>query len=236
MGYDIHSYADCVEAFTTVRNPVLGKPLHGKGVRLYRDRDLSFRLTMHERTFARITKDDVITFVLDNETFLRTVCSSLVYTMTRFLPLGVYRASTNRYRIGALRSYAQMKDLPEYFGGIQFNLETGQCLNPRPDRKYLVNKDARKVWLKALREYRKGVLTRLKLGVRGDANGDYDYSMMNLAQWMRDGQYPDELFNYLSRYTGMSTEYDNLKKTFEDLIVQHRDRLRKEFGVFDANA
>jgi len=230
MGYEIVSYADCVEAFTTVRNPVQGKPLHGKGVRLFKDRDDSFRLTMHERTFARITKDDVITFTLDTGTFLSTVCTSLVYTMTRFLPLGVYRVGQGRYRIGYLVNYKYLKDLPEYFGGIQFNLETHQCINPRTDRHKNTDKEARKVWLKTLREYRMGVLSRLKLGVR--SKGEYEYGLPQLAQWMKDGQYPDELFNYLCRYHNGSMGYEYLAAEFERTIDEHRNRLRSEFGVF----
>lgn len=230
MGYDIHSYADCLEAFKSVRNPVLGKPLHGKGTRLYQNRDLSFRITMHERTFAYITKDDVITFVLDNETMVSTVCSSLVYTMNRFLPLGLYRVGSGRYRIGNLKGYDRLKELPEYFGGIRFNLETGECINPKPDRRHRVNPEARRVWLKALREFRMGVLSRLKLGVRGERGGETGFEAKEFAMWMRDKQYPDALFNYLATFS--APNYESQVATFVKLINDWRDQLRKEFGVF----
>ena len=229
MGNFITSYADCVDIFSTCRNPVQGKPLHGKGIRLYKGSDGAFRLTMYNRTFATITKDDVITFTLDERSFLSGVCSSLVYVMHRFISLGVYRVGTGRYRIGALKDYRFLKELPEYHGGIQFNLETGRCLNPKPDRKARVVPENRKQWLRCLREYRRGVLVRLKLGVRGTRDQDSSFDAKLLAQWMRDGVYHDNLFNHLSYW---DTDYQSQAKAFDTLINDNRDVLRKEFGVF----
>jgi hypothetical protein len=232
MAKFIDSYGDCLEAFKTVRNPLLGKPINGKDIRLYRDRDLSFRLTKNERTFAVIRDDDTITFMLHNETLRNTIASSLVYVMGRFLPMGLYRVGPGRYRIGKLFHYEQLKELPEYTQGIKFNLTTGQCLNPQPDRKHRIDKEARKVWTKTLATYRKGLYARIKLGVVGDPSStDRWLTSENLFQWMKAGEYPDRLFNYLTFYSGC--DYEQMTAQFEKAINNHRDTLRRMFGVFD---
>ena len=232
MAKFIDSYGDCLEAFKTVRTPVLGKPINGTDLRLYRDRDLSFRLTKNERTFAVIRDDDTITFTLDSETLRSTIASSLVYNMNRFLPISLYRVGTGRYRIGKPNGWVNVKLMPEYFGGIKFNLTTGQCLNPQPDRSKRVNKEARKVWTKTLAAYRKGLYARLKLGVAGDPSStDRWLTSENLFQWMKAGEYPDTLLNHLTCFSGRG--YTQMTAQFENLINNHRDVLRKMFGVFD---
>ena len=234
MAKFIDSYGDCLEAFKTVRNPLLGKPINGKDLRLYRDRDMSFRLIKGERTFAVIRDDDTITFTLDSETLRNTIASNLVYTMNRFLPLGLYRVGPGRYRIGKLNGYDRLKALPEYTQGIKFSLTTGQCLNPQPDRNKRLNKEARKVWTKTLATYRKGLYARLKLGVMGDrASNDRWFTSEQLFQWMKAGEYPETLFNNLTYYAGSGGDYTQMTAEFENIINQKRDALRRMFGVFD---
>lgn len=234
MGYVLKSYAHCVRAFASVKTPVLGKPINGKNIRLYRDRDLSFRLTMNERTFAVIREDDTITLVLDSETLRNTIGTSLVYTMGRYLPVNLFRVGPGRYRIGSLSRHSQLKELPEYFGGIKFNLTTGQCLNPQLDRKHRIDKEARRVWVKALKDYRKGLYARFKLGVTGDREStDRWFTAEQLYQWIKNKEYPDTLLNNIAHYAGWSKTYEDMTNCFENTINNHRDTLRKMFGVFD---
>lgn len=231
MSYEIHSYQDCIDAMMTCRNPKDGKPIHGKNIRLFRNND-DFHLVVYQKHFATITPDNTITFVMDSERLYHTVATNMVYIMSRFLPLHLLRVGPGRYRLGNFRKYAQTKDVPEYYQGIKFDLRDGACLNPRPDKHTLVNRDARREWLKTLREYRKGVLTRLKLGVRGDPNGNYYFTATEIAQWMRSNEYPDQLFSYICRYSS-NMEYDALVDEFEKMIGDYRDNLRTLFGVFD---
>jgi hypothetical protein len=233
MGYSIHSYADCVKAFTTVRSPIKGKPV-ANGIRLYKDMDNTFRVTANERTFARITPDDMITFTFSAEDFYNTaIAFKLVYNLGSCTRLNVYRVGTRRYRIGCTARHDQVKTLPEYFGGIQFNLTNGMCTNPQPDRHARADKTARKVWLKTLKEYRRGLFTRLKLGVRGTDVGPSCFSTATFTQWMKDGMYPEALFDHLCMLSGGSTDYKRLTHEFENLINSRRDVLRKAFGVFN---
>lgn len=234
MAKFIASYLHCVSAFASVKTPVLGKPINGKDVRLYKNHDESFRLTKGERTFAYIYKDDTILFVLDSETLRNTISSSLVYTMGRFLPVNLYRVGPGRYRIGSLSRHSQLKELPEYTQGIKFNLTTGQCLNPQLDRKHRIDKEARRVWVKALKDYRKGLYARFKLGVTGDREStDRWFTAEDLFRWIKDKEYPDTLLNNITYYTRRSATYEDMTNCFENTINNHRNTLRKMFGVFD---
>lgn len=232
MPIEIHSYADCVEAFKTVRTPALGKPTGVGGIRLYRDNDESFRLVLKEREFARITKDDVITFVLSRDVLADTLASNLVYVMRRLLPIELYRVGMGRYRIGSPSSHKDIRFLPEYFGGIRFSLTDLVCLNRKPDQHENVNPDARKTWLRTLKSYRMGALARLKLGMRGSAKARTNIEISALADWMRKGEYPDALFNHLA-YVAGNDEYTAHEKAFQNFMNYHSAALRKHFGVFN---
>ena len=234
MAKFITSYEYCVHLFKTVRNPLLGKPINGKDTRLFKGDNGTFRLTKGERTFAVIDKDNTITFTLDSGTLRNTIASSLVYCMSRFLPIGLYRVGPGRYRIGRPNGWENVKLLPEYTQSIKFSLTTGQCLNPQPDRKHRIDKAARSVWVKALKDYRKGLYARLKLGVTGDGeNMDRWFNAEDLCRWIKAGEYPDVLFNNLIYYAGRSNNYEDMTKQFENVINNYRDDLRKMFGVFD---
>ncbi len=234
MAKFITSYEYCVHLFKTVRNPALGKPINGKDTRLFKGDNGTFRLTKGERTFAVIREDNTITFTLDSGTLRNTIASGLVYTMNRFLPMGLYRVGPGRYRIGKLNGYDHLKALPEYTQSIKFSLTTGQCLNPQPDRRYRINKAARSEWTKALKNYRKGLYARLKLGVTGDPeNMDRWFNAEDLCRWIKAREYPDTLLNNIAYYTGRSATYKDMTNHFENTINNHRDDLRRMFGVFE---
>jgi hypothetical protein len=237
MTYEINSYQDCVDAMMTCRKPAEGKPIHGKHVRLFKHNE-DFHLVIYKKHFATITPDSVITFVMDSDRLYHTIATNMVYIMGRFLPVNLHRVGQGRYRIGKGLPYTQIKLAPEYYGGIKFDLRDGVCLNPRPDRHTLVNKDARKVYLAALRKYKTGMLARFKLGVRGDISGHRYFDSSEFVQWFRNGEYPDTLINNLTVYAGgPSADYQVMVAVFESLIDRNRDVLRASYGVFgDANS
>ncbi len=232
MIFHIESYQDCVDQYMRCRNPKEGKPIHGKNIRLFKN-DNDFHLVVYKKHFATITPDNVITFVMSSDKLYRSIATNMVYTMGRFLPVNLHRVGQGRYRIANFRKYAQTKDAPEYYGGIKFDLRDGVCLNPKPDKHTLVNKDARKVYLAALRKYKIGMLARFKLGIRGDINSYRYFEPSELVQWFRNGEYPDVLINHLTSYAGgPSSDYKIMVAVFEGLIDRNRDILRASFGVF----
>lgn len=62
---------------------------------------------------------------------------------------------------------AIIKEQPEYFQGIRFNLETEKCINPRPDRVEVrnIDKEKRKEWLAAKRKLERELKVRVRMGV-----------------------------------------------------------------------
>lgn len=228
----LNSYAVCKARFKSCRNPVAGKPIHGKDVRLLKYKD-EFHIVVYKHHLATITPNDVITFHPTIRTLYGTgIASSLVYKMHRFLPLYLVRVGQGRYRINAVG--VNLDKLPEYFDGIQFNLRSGRCLNPRPDAHTRINKDARKVWLRDLRQFKKNVLVRFKLGLRGDDRNNCSFSTDELLQWIRNNECPDTLINYITLCSGgPSAGYKMLSHTLDSVLGANRLYLRTAYGVFD---
>jgi hypothetical protein len=233
MGYVLYNYEYCADVFSSCRTPSLGKPISGKNIRVFK-KDNDFHLVANGKHFATIAPDDTITFVMDSETLYSTIATSMVYKMSGFLGLSLFRVGPGRYRIGRAKHYSKNKLLPEYYGGIKFSMVDGICLNPRPDKHTLIVKEARKLWLTVLRKYKLGALSRFKLGVRGVVNYRSYFNSDELAQWMVNGEYPDTLIDILTtRAGGPSASYEEMARQFDAMIDFHRDALRKRFGVFD---
>ena len=60
----------------------------------------------------------------------------------------------------------------EYFNGVQFDMHTGKCLNPRPDREAMIDEEKKKTWSKAIRKFRRGIRIRVKTKVFEQFNDD----------------------------------------------------------------
>jgi len=233
MGYTLYNYEYCADVFSSCRTPSLGKPISGKNIRMFK-KDNDFHLVANGKHFATIAPDDTITFVMDSEKLYSTVATTMVYKMNRFLEFSLFRVGPGRYRIGRSDKYCNIKAHPEYYGGIKFSMVDGVCLNPRPDKHTLIDKNARKLWLAVLRKYKLGALSRFKLGVRGVVNYRGYFNSDELAQWMVNGEYPDTLIDILTtRAGGPSASYEEMARQFDAMIDFHRDALRKRFGVFD---
>ena len=56
-----------------------------------------------------------------------------------------------------------MREAPAYFQGIKFNIITGECLNRRPDDKFIEKPAERKVWRQALAKFKRGIKARAKV-------------------------------------------------------------------------
>ena len=60
-------------------------------------------------------------------------------------------------------SSQMMREAPAYFQGLKFNIITGECLNRRPDDKFIEKADERKVWRQALAKFKRGIKARAKV-------------------------------------------------------------------------
>ena len=67
------------------------------------------------------------------------------------------------WRNGWTTSSKIMRQAPAYFQGIKFNILTGECLNRRPDDKFIEKPKQRKEWRQALGKFKRGIRARAKI-------------------------------------------------------------------------
>jgi hypothetical protein len=159
------SYKQIEDWFAKARKPDQGRPL-SSWCRVYK-KDSKFIFYGHGIEFAAVSQDNVLTFTASLPEIKR-VCNTLSQALHSVFGLHFNRMSTNKYKIvhpKDVRYGLGIKNWPEYFSGIQFDLKTGKCLNFRPDLSTLVQPDERKLWLRKLRKFKHNIKLRCKIGV-----------------------------------------------------------------------
>lgn len=260
---EITSYQDAYSWFARCRKPEDGRPLR-KWCRVFKVGD-TFEFRLGKTVFAVLTPDNVMTFPL-TASEVKRVSITLSSSLQRALPFLFQRLAMGRYLVAHSLSvdnrstdgwvgYYMRHEALEYFAGIQFNMTNGECLNPRPRLTESINTQARKQWVQASRDFRKGIAVRAKLGVFDGLcqrvqvdrrSGHYKAPDWDNPQWqnmlyeaMRDGQYPMELLSAFVQSTSVSwwrKEAPSAKAvvlTVENLIKRLNVELRRSFGVFD---
>tara|TARA_R100000231_G_scaffold175_3_gene278 strand:- start:10575 stop:11696 length:1122 start_codon:yes stop_codon:yes gene_type:complete len=151
-----------------------------------------------------------------------------------------------------------MKESPAYFQGLKFNIITGECLNRRPDDKFVEKADERKVWRQALAKFKRGIKARAKVRafdpliekIWAERQGQSRYHWKQpdwsskpwldlLEQSIRDNEFPKELLlgfcatpssGYYQQSKPTSKEvFDGVHKILTDMSVE----LRRRFNVFE---
>ena len=155
-------------------------------------------------------------------------------------------------------SSQMMREAPAYFQGLKFNIITGECLNRRPDDKFIEKADERKVWRQALAKFKRGIKARAKVRafdpliekVWADRQGQSHYHWKQpdwsskpwldlLEKSIRDNEFPHELLigfcatppsGYYQQSKPTSKEvFDGVHKILTDMSVE----LRRRFDVFE---
>ena len=151
-----------------------------------------------------------------------------------------------------------MKESPAYFQGLKFNIITGECLNRRPDDKFVEKADERKVWRQALAKFKRGIKARAKVRafdpliekVWAERQGQSTYHWKQpdwssqpwldlLEKSIRDNEFSKELLigfcstpssGYYQQSKPTSKEvFDGVHKILTDMSVE----LRRRFDVFE---
>ena len=151
-----------------------------------------------------------------------------------------------------------MKESPAYFQGLKFNIITGECLNRRPDDKFVENVDKRKVWRQALAKFKRGIKARAKVRafdpliekVWAERQGQSQYHWKQpdwssqpwldlLEKSIRDNEFSKELLigfcstppsGYYQQSKPTSKDvFDGVHKILTDMSVE----LRRRFNVFE---
>ena len=155
-------------------------------------------------------------------------------------------------------SSRMMKEAPAYFQGLKFVIDTGECLNRRPDDKFIEKPNERKIWRQALAKFKRGIKARAKVRafdpliekVWADRQGQQTYHWKQpdwsskpwldlLEKSIRDNEFPKELLigfcstptsGYYQQSKPTSKEmFDGAHKILNDMSVE----LRRRFNVFE---
>jgi len=180
----LNTYEEMLTSFNTARWPDKGKPVN-QNWRMFKKGD-AIRIVCQgygTEPLADITPDNIITFVA-KESHIINMSQSYVSSFYRWFPFVINRHRKGLYRIRHTKNLdteihqqtkgsdsqstystfnSVMNSGPSYFCGIQFNLLTGECLNQKPDDKFIEIPAKRKEWRQMLTAYKKGLKARAKV-------------------------------------------------------------------------
>lgn len=250
----INSYADAEREFSRCRNKNIGRPLRGT-FRLTKDANdyiisrISYRKSLIP--LLRIHPDNTITFIASVDILVSFPFS---FTLPAVIPMGVDRVSTNKYRVYHGQTIVDCpkqawthryswwyregkRSAQEYFQGVRFDLTTGKCLNPMPDRCTRIIPERRKVWLQDKAKLMQMVKTWLKLGVIANAPPDNTRftPVKYIYECMVNHNYTPELQSILAGVI-CRQGYEVDLKAINKFIDNNSVALREMYGVFDDSA
>ena len=180
----LNTYEEMLTSFNTARWPDKGKPVN-QNWRMFKKGD-AVRIVCQgygTEPLADITPDNIITFVA-KESHIINMSQSYVSSFYRWFPFVINRHRKGLYRIRHTKNLdaeihqqtkgsdsqtaystfsSVMNSGPSYFCGIQFNLLTSECLNQKPDDKFIEIPAKRKEWRQMLTAYKKGLKARAKV-------------------------------------------------------------------------
>jgi len=182
----LNTYEQMLAAFQTARSPDKGKPVNQNFRLFMADDGKTIKITNHgygTNVLAEVTPDNIITFT-GSERHVIGMSQTYVSSFYRWFPFAFHRHRKNLYRIEHTKRLTQklneplpegtevssytrfnkvMNACPSYFEGIKFNLLTNECLNKRPDDKFIEIPEKRKEWRRALMAFKKGIKARAKV-------------------------------------------------------------------------
>lgn len=254
-GSFIKSYDDAVAVFATARSAAAGKPILSSW-RMYRNSDGSFDICCawpkgrRNKSIFRINPDNTFEVVTDMDTYHYNA-PSITMSLHRIVPFQTRRMAKGMYHIAPVGwdwSYVSKYGY-EIYPGLKMNLLTQECRNPQTSIRE-VDPEARLIWLRALRKFRKGVKVRIKMGAIEAIkvpSGTYrtqwasEENIKFLADCIRNEEYPMQLLEafaleamgYSNRWAYRNATFtEAVSAAFDDICKTQSIRLRREFGVF----
>lgn len=249
------SYAMMHKFMEKAKNKSVGRPLPASMRMKLLDDGTSIAVTYgkSQQLFV-VTPDNVLTFTAS----IRQLAFRAAQ-MRKVIQFHPHRIRTDRYRIVPTHRTqhwpVQTDGCPDYYQGIQFNLTTGECLNRKDFVSPEVIPEARKVWLAALRNFKRAVTVRVKLGVvdgfvneakaqgRGLSLPWQDFSSEESLSWLTQeimsGNVTTDLlkqitYNAYRTHNSWREEFTTkaVIKYVNSLIGHNRTALRMRFNVF----
>jgi len=263
MDIAIESYAKARELFSKAKNKDRGRPVFSYA-RILAGEGNTLRLLSHGHEIGLIQPDNTFTFTMNiNEA--RSLSNTLSIGLYALIGIHWMRVDTRRYKLIHNNKTKKLSTRfgneyvdwisaresgQEYFNGLTIDLNSGEIVNPRPDRTSMFDPDKRKVWLHARKKFMRHIKTLGKLGVlesmarSKDSNKLwehrvqwlYDGALAHLADCMKTENYPHELIDQLvghvfsARYGRVDDQYADFIKT--QVLDKYSVELREQFGVF----
>jgi len=271
----IKSYADCERLWGTCRNKQKGKPIKG-WCRLFKVDDVyELRYEYYYdlpigQIIAKILPDNTIILPSSTSDWSK-MHQSLSMALRRAIPIETMRVATGKYYVFDGRHIGIPKNpySPsnhgkfsfEYYGGITFNAE-GKCINPRYSTQGKVNPSKRRVWLQLLKQFKRGLKARAKVGAlqklaeqvaekrKEDKNAHWRWNGIEwdtpknfamLIDCLEQNKYTSEfLYAYVEWASPISWWGDSRQPVEDKVLIEQADKLlnkysfklRKHFGVF----
>lgn len=259
----VTDYKSIKAFFERARFPDKGKPLRS-WARIFKEGD-DYIVKTWNTTLCRFKPNNTVEFTATPEEIWHN-SNTLSGALHRAIPMMIARIAKGRYRIAHTTEVAENikekytwwhwvgKEAPEYFQGITFDLKTHKCLNRRPDDKLVPIPEKRKEWLRALREFKKGIKVRAKMNVfegisdsieqGGNIRFTPDWSHGDYKELLftsiRDGEFPQELLTGINRTyrPGYSWNWSrpspiDIIATTDKICNTYSVELRRQFGVFE---
>lgn len=265
----IRVYLDCVKLMKSCRNKSKGKPL-SSAFRLHDYADGAYVISVHGKSVCRITPDDKLEFLEGDYTGNAQTLSQSLLGIT---PVMWNRVGTGRWRVAHMACKA-MSDIranrndrgivdsrydkisrdqhweylnkyaPEFFPGIAFSLVTGECLNRRPDFKHSINPEAKKLWLRKVKAFKRMIRVQTKLGVwetlilRG-LSAEYPPQIDEVMRCMDTGIMSESLQREFASYIanknrwGAGSRWENADGHIDNWFNNNSIAMRRSYGVFE---
>lgn len=258
-------YEELAYWYTKARSQKLGRPLASWGRVIREDENYRFYAQQgyNPEPFGLLTPDNVFTFLYTGMQVAR-VSNTLTSSLNNTMPFAIQRVAKHRYNVvhdKLVPPGVHRWESPKLFGyemypGIQFDMATGQCLNPLDPVERVVNPDARRVWLRALRKFKRQMYTRAKLGLFDSYVAQIRSSTMSgmnrqrpdwtSDEWLdvlyaafKDDQYSDTLLVGIAKHAlarqwyQVAINYAHIIASINDVCTITSLDLRRRFGVFE---
>lgn len=262
----LRTYNDAKKYWQTCRFPEKGKPISSH-TRLFMDNNRNCYAEIHGVKTFTITPDNKIIFHLTPEKG-RQISNTLSAALHNLVPFYWFRLGKGRYGITRKEGWRDRRDhvrasnpgiagitmikqlTDEVFDGVAFSLEDGKCINPRLPVIPSVNTQARLVWLRKLRTFKRAVKVRHRLGafdslvpsIVNDVtfyNSDFEKKTFLMVRDAIDsGNFPIDIVRmvYLigNRYqwTRRNVDSEKIAGEMNSYLNDNSYQLRQHFGVF----
>lgn len=248
----IENFTHAAQLISRCRNPANGKPINS-WCRIYRTvHGISFRLESIKAELGYLTPDNIFTF---------TLSSSQAYAASHIVSTGLHKVTPFAWNREGMKRYSVKHIHSKYesdtFDGLKFNYVTGEAINPQTIDTSNVNPEARRQWLRSVKEYKRGIKLRIRMGVFDSIIPEVirERSSQNRYEWSQPDWFSDHWLDRLANaikyqdfsldllkgitqtaevsYWNRSITSEEVTVTLDKLIKNLSVQLRVRFGVFE---